>query len=123
MKVSLPGMFKQIARDCPHYACSLEELERHLRETISGEHTLSEFGEFYCLNEAQKPDAGSLLSGLRAAGWHIGVHNDYRLDGKWMTFWLLTHSCGKYVKGEGETDVEALRQCDEQARKMFEPSP
>ncbi len=52
------------------------------------------------------PDA---LTQLRAAGWMVAVHNDYRLDGKSMTFWLLTHTDGRYVKGEGETDGQALR--------------
>lgn len=56
MKVSLPGAFKNIARHLPSYAPVLEELEKHLRETIRGKHTLQEFAEFYCLDE--KPARG-----------------------------------------------------------------
>lgn len=54
MKLSLPGLFKNVVRDLPRevrgqYECCFEELERHLRETIRGEHTLAEFAEHYCL--------------------------------------------------------------------------
>jgi len=43
----------------------------------------------------------------------VAVHNDYRQDGKLMTFWLFTrHKIA--VKGEGATDVEALAQVIEQ---------
>ena len=48
---------------------------------------------------------------LREAGWSVAVHNDYRLGGKAMTFWLWTHPSGRWIKGEGETDAEALAQC------------
>jgi hypothetical protein len=56
LKMNLPGMFSRILRSIPsrdrdQYACCLEELERHLRETIRGEHTLQEFAEFYCLTD------------------------------------------------------------------------
>jgi len=44
---------------------------------------------------------------LRALGWSVAVHNDYKLDGHDWTFWLFTkgHWC---IKGEGQTDAEAL---------------
>lgn len=47
---------------------------------------------------------------LRKRDWLVAVHNDYRMDGKLMTFWLFTHKhyC---VKGEAETDAEALNSC------------
>lgn len=44
---------------------------------------------------------------IRAQGWTVAVHNDYRLDGKAHTFWLFTKN-GRAVKGEGITDKEAL---------------
>lgn len=46
---------------------------------------------------------------LRAAGWAVAVHNDYRLKGMAHTFWLLTKG-DRFVKGEGRTDGEALAQ-------------
>ena len=49
------------------------------------------------------------LSDLREAGWRVAVHNDYRLHGKDCTFWLFTHPDGRWVKGEGATDWQALR--------------
>lgn len=47
---------------------------------------------------------------IRELGWMVAVHNDYRQDGRLHTFWLFTHPDGNYVKGEGLTDAEALRQ-------------
>lgn len=51
------------------------------------------------------------LATLRSKGWSVAVHNDYRLDGVSYTFWLFTHPSGRWVKGEGSTDEEALAQC------------
>lgn len=51
-----------------------------------------------------------LLDQIRGAGWSVAVHNDYRQGGKGWTFWLFTHSSGKYVKGEAHTDRGALQQ-------------
>lgn len=48
---------------------------------------------------------------LRADGWSVAVHNDYRLNGEAHTFWLWTHPNGRWIKGEGGTDEEALSQC------------
>jgi hypothetical protein len=51
---------------------------------------------------------------LRAAGLTVAVHNDYRLNGRAMTFWLMTwtNPAGETLafKGEGETDGDALDQ-------------
>lgn len=46
---------------------------------------------------------------IRALGWVVAVHNDYRLNGEAHTFWLFTKD-GRAVKGEGRTDAEALVQ-------------
>lgn len=62
------------------------------------------------------------LDTLRAAGWQVAVHNDYKLNGVPMTFWLFTHSNGRWVKGEGETDDEALDEAAHNAAmSMNEP--
>lgn len=53
--------------------------------------------------------AEEILEDLRANGWMVAVHNDYRLDGSLMTFWLFTHECGAFLKSEGETDLVALQ--------------
>ncbi len=54
---------------------------------------------------------------IRAAGWVVAVHNDYRLGGILHTFWLFTKDDakdrpepgeGRYAKGEGESDAVAL---------------
>ena len=51
----------------------------------------------------------ALPDDLRMKGWLVAVHNDYALDGKPMTFWLLTNpTTGRFVRGEGATDREAL---------------
>lgn len=49
-----------------------------------------------------------MLNDLRDAGWSVAAHNDYRLNGESFTFWLLTHPNGRWLKGEGRTDGEAL---------------
>lgn len=54
------------------------------------------------------PTLEDLLHRLRVTGWSVAVHNDYRLNGKAHTFWLFTHDGGRFLKGEGETDTEAL---------------
>lgn len=47
-------------------------------------------------------------SDIRAAGWAVGVHNDYRIGNIAHTFWLFTK--GQWcVRGEGRTDAAALR--------------
>lgn len=44
---------------------------------------------------------------LRAAGWMVAVHNDFRLAGTPHTYWAFTR--GKdCITGEGETDADAL---------------
>lgn len=44
---------------------------------------------------------------IRAAGWAVAAHNDYKQGGESYTFWLFTKD-GKAVKGEARTDAEAL---------------
>ena len=44
---------------------------------------------------------------MRACGWAVAVHNDYRIGGEAHTFWLFT--CGdKATCGEGRTDAIAI---------------
>jgi hypothetical protein len=56
-------------------------------------------------------DPQALVAQLRADGWTVAVHNDYRHAGQSFTFWLWTHPNGRWIKGEGSTDAEALSQC------------
>jgi len=44
---------------------------------------------------------------IRAKGWAVAVHNDYRVAGSAHTFWLFTKD-GHALKGEGLTDIDAL---------------
>ncbi|BCH33166.1 hypothetical protein MesoLjLc_50960 [Mesorhizobium sp. L-8-10] len=46
---------------------------------------------------------------IRALGYAVAVHNDYRINGVAHTFWLFTKD-GKAIKGEGLTDADALNQ-------------
>lgn len=48
---------------------------------------------------------------LRSLGWAVAVHNDYKMKGTAMTFWLFTHASGRFIKGEGATDDVALDEC------------
>lgn len=66
----------------------------------------------------------AILEELRASGWTVAVHNDYRLGGKPMTFWLFTHHSGVWAKGEGSTDEEALAAARQQAtERLAEKTP
>jgi hypothetical protein len=56
MRVSLPGLFANIVSDLPkheqgQYRFVLDEVLKHLHETIAGKHTLDEFAEHYCLKD------------------------------------------------------------------------
>lgn len=57
------------------------------------------------------------LGSLRRAGWRIAVHNDYEQDNKLRTFYLFVYpksgarAIGQFVKGEGDTDLDALEAC------------
>jgi len=63
------------------------------------------------------PTIEQALAFLRGNGWMVAVHNDYVLNGKAMTFWLFTHSgAGRFIKGEGATDAEALERCVDSAK-------
>ena len=58
------------------------------------------------------------LSMLRADGWVIAIHNDYHLNQLFHTFYLFTNKNGRWVKGEGLTDREALHEAFEESRKI-----
>jgi|SRR5208282_1619638 len=63
------------------------------------------------------------LTTLRMNGWMVAVHNDYMLNGQAMTFWLFTHpKTGRFIKGEGKTDAEALEQCAAAALRLSLPA-
>ena len=72
-----------------------------------------------------------LLEALRRDGWLVAVHNDYVIKGapeieiydERATFWLFTHPCGIYVKGEAPTDKGAVLACAKAAHAVFSPSP
>ncbi len=62
----------------------------------------------------QTEDAGKLAdenspNDIRALGWTVAVHNDYRIGGKAHTFWLFVRG-GHAIKGEGPTDADALNE-------------
>lgn len=68
-------------------------------------------------DDRKPPFDASSPADIRAAGWTVAVHNDYSLNGARHTFWLFTRADpsrtnlpgeGRYAKGEGRTDAEAL---------------
>ncbi len=50
------------------------------------------------------------LDVMREAGWSVAAHNDYRQDGRLRVFWLFTHPGGRWLKAEGDSDLEAVSQ-------------
>lgn len=68
-----------------------------------------------------KASVTDLVGILRGWGWTVAVHNDYALKDQPMTFWLFTHQKkGRYVKGEGASDLIALRECYRAADQIRE---
>ena len=58
----------------------------------------------------------ALIDVMRLAGWTVAVHNDFRLSGQKMTFWLWTHAeTRRFVKGEGSADLLAMQICAAEA--------
>lgn len=57
-----------------------------------------------------------MLTLLRDAGWMAAAHNDSIHDNVFHTFWLFTHQSGRFLKGEGRTDHEAVSLILAQAR-------
>lgn len=58
-----------------------------------------------------------MLEALRGAGWTVAVHNDYRQGGHLMMFWLFTHPDGRWLKGEADSDRQAVIEIMSQAFK------
>ena len=58
--------------------------------------------------------AESSADDLRELGWIVAVHNDYRYHGVDFTFWLFTELGGRWIKGEGTSDAEALNNIRQQ---------
>lgn len=63
------------------------------------------------------------LRRLRNMGWRVAVHNDYNQGGEFHTFWLFTHTSGRFVKGEGKSDHEAVSRAATQAFALGMPFP
>lgn len=61
-------------------------------------------------------DETAILARLRADGWSVAVHNDYKLDGMPHTFWLFTRPDRRWIKGEGRDDASALRRAFEDSQ-------
>lgn len=62
-------------------------------------------------------DVYAPLARLRANGWTVAVHNDYRQDGVHHTFWLMTKG-DKAAKGEGTSDHDALCKAEREAKRI-----
>jgi len=65
-----------------------------------------------------------LVDRIRERGWSVAVHNDYRIGNRRHTFWLFTRDSNyprevmSSVKGEGETDAEALEEVWQKIREF-----
>lgn len=68
---------------------------------------------------AARAEIAPFLHQLRMAGWRVGVHNDYAIGGKFMSFWMFTHpETGRFVKGEAESDFWAISCAMEEIAKL-----
>jgi hypothetical protein len=106
-----------------------EELRDKLEVAIDGDHrNIKEFRDALrtLLEQVDARDSCAYLSANRAAnaediraqGWSVAVHNDYKIDGVSHTFWLFTKN-GQAIKGEGRTDADALYE----VRKLISKGP
>lgn len=93
-----PILYHQIYRDCisTHNVATAEKIASLIATAA--------LDAYEKLAREEGPDD------LRTLGWSVAVHNDYRMAGESMTFWLFTHADGQWIKGEGRTDAEALSQ-------------
>lgn len=105
----LRAQFNQYVRGAEREASELRvEIERlradhdHRKQLLADalEERKLLFAEIERLRAASPDD-------IRAEGWTVAVHNDYRYVGVQHTFWLFTKD-GRAIKGEGRTDADAL---------------
>jgi hypothetical protein len=66
------------------------------------------------------PEERVTVDMLRAKGWSVATHNDYRMGGVSYTFWLFTKD-GRAIKGEGRTDDAAINSAEIVAALAKEP--
>lgn len=78
---------------------------------------IEQSGRAACASDALRLASAVTADDMRALGWAVAVHNDYRLHGEPHTFWLFTRD-GCAIKGEGRTDAEALRDARAAARRL-----
>lgn len=62
-------------------------------------------------HDAAAADTPGICARLRADGWVVAVHNDYRKAGEPHTYWRFSKE-GRCVNGEGKTDWEALAEIE-----------
>ncbi len=58
-------------------------------------------------SEVSDLEASNRPNDIRAKGWMVAGHHDYRRDGEFWTSWLFV-KVGHAIRGEGRTDAEAL---------------
>jgi len=51
-----------------------------------------------------------LLEVLRRADWTVALHTDMRDNGGLRTSWTFAHPRGRWIRGEGRTDRDAVAQ-------------
>jgi hypothetical protein len=57
---------------------------------------------------SEPANTDTLLADLRAQGWTVAAHYDYRQDGDLMSYWLFTHLDGRWAEGSDTTNIAAL---------------
>lgn len=97
--LSDPKRFVDEARRC------IDEDARRVRSPEGGTST-AEAAE---TSRLEAIEVGTIRHRLRERGWMLAVANDYRLSGEWHVFYSFTHPDGIAAKGEGKSDLAALR--------------
>lgn len=96
--LSNPKRFVDEARRC------IDEDSRRLRRAEEASMLFKAAGL-----ERDACEVAAIRLRLRERGWMLAVANDYRLKGEWHVFYSFTHPDGIAAKGEGTSDLAALR--------------
>lgn len=113
----------RIAARIGREARRVDELSEQIADLKGGAGETTENVAKYIRELRGKSDAPwAILERLRIGGWMVACHNDYRTFGSLRTFWLFTRS-GRAIKGEGASDLIALRAVEDQAKLVGEETP
>lgn len=104
---AVAGLWASRAWDARGQADAAELAEANADASAAWQHVDSMAAQLAAKDAEIAALRASSSEDIRAQGWAVAVHNDYRQGGQSYTFWLFTRN-DQCVRGEGRTDAEAL---------------